>query len=202
MILIRNQAHCVILKTPYVMIPNIQQTRSRAGGLCFVAFLVLSPTTTWGQTPTTGKLTGVVVEADSHTPVVNAVVEIFPLNLRVRTDERGRYEIGDLPAGRYTVLVRMIGRVLRTEPVGLTPGAQTVLDVALEGDAVRLPAIELARNLDDIPGSVYVISGEEVTHRNPFHDVHQTLRQVSGVNVQEEEGIRIASQPRSSGDGF
>jgi Fe(3+) dicitrate transport protein len=180
------------------MIPNILQTRSRAPGLCFLAFLVLSPTTTWGQTQTNVKLTGVVVEADSRTPVVNAVVEIFPLNLRVRTDERGRYEIGDLPAGRYTVLVRMMGRVLRTEPVVLTPGAQTVLDVALEADAVRLPAIEvlrsrteLARNLDDIPGSVYVISAEEVTHRNPFHDVHQMLRQVPGVNVQEEEGFGL-----------
>ena len=188
------------------MIPNIQQTRSRAVGLCFVAFLVLSPTTISGQTPATGKITGVVVEADSRTPVVNAVVEILSLNRRVRTDERGRYEIGDLPAGRYTVLVRMIGRLLRTESVVLTPGAgagvgagaQTVLDVALESSAVRLSAIEvlrsrteMARNLDDIPGSVYVISGEEVTHRNPFHDVHQTLRQVPGVNVQEEEGFGL-----------
>ncbi len=85
--------HCVIQKTPYVMIPNIQQTRSRAVGLCLAALIVFSPTTTWGQTPATGKLTGVVVEADSRTPVVNAVVEIFSLNRRVRTDERGRYEI-------------------------------------------------------------------------------------------------------------
>ncbi len=180
------------------MIPNIQQTRSRASGLCCVAFLVLTPTTIWGQAPTTGKLAGVVVEADSRTPLASALVELFPLNIRVHTDQRGRYEIGGVPAGRYTVLVRMIGRVQWTEPVVLTPGEQTVLDVALEANAVRLPAIqvlrsrtELASNLDDIPGSVYVISGEEVTHRNPFHDVHQTLRRVPGVNVQEEEGFGL-----------
>ena len=171
---------------------------SAATGFC--AFLLMGsvPRAAAGQTTPTARLAGVVVESGSKVPLEGAFVEIVPLDIRVRTDRRGRYDVRNLPAGRYTVLVRMIGRVLRREPVVLTAGARTVLDVALEPGTVRLPAIEvlrsrteLARNLDDIPGSVHVISGEEVAHRNPFHDVHQILRQVPGVNVQEEEGFGL-----------
>ncbi len=169
-----------------------------APGLSALLVLAIVPAAVAAQSPPTARLAGVVVESDSHAPLEGAFVEILSLDIRVRTDRRGRYKVANLPAGRYTVLVRMMGRVLRTEPVVLTAGARTVLDVALEAGAVRLPAIEvlrsrteLAHDLDDIPGSVHVITGEEVVQRNPFHDVHQTLRQVPGVNVQEEEGFGL-----------
>ena len=142
-----------------------------------------------GQAPTTtAKLVGVVMEADSREPLSGAFIEVVPLDVRARTDRQGRYELSGLPAGKYTVVVRMIGRVVRRESIELRAGAETVLDVPLETGVVRLPAIEvlrsrteLGRNLDDIPGSVHVVVDEEITQRNPFHDVHQTLRRVPGA---------------------
>lgn len=189
---------------------NSRRTRHGATLLFAVSFIsagfVLGAS---GQAPpTTARLVGVVLEADSRAPLSGAFIEVVPLDVRARTDRQGRYELSGLPAGKYTVVVRMIGRVVRRESIELRAGGETVLDVALEPGVVRLPAIEvlrsrteLARNLDDIPGSVHVIVGEEITQRNPFHDVHQTLRRVPGVNIQEEEGFGLRPNIGLRGSG-
>ncbi len=165
--------------------------------LCSILFLGAATTAVCQEGPR-ARLVGVVVEAESGKPLAGAFVEVVTLDARVRTDERGRYALGRLPAGRFTVVVRMIGRILQQEIVEVRAGSETVLDVALQAGSIRLPAIEvlrsrteLARNLDDIPGSVHLVAGEEVTYQNAFHDVHKTLRRVPGVNVQEEEGYGL-----------
>ncbi len=128
---------------------NGRRTRHGATLLFALPFLTaVSVAAASGQAPpTAAKLVGVVMEADSREPLSGAFIEVVPLDVRARTDRQGRYELSGLPAGKYTVVVRMIGRVVRRESIELRAGAEKVLDVALEIGVVRLPAIEVLRRL-------------------------------------------------------
>lgn len=146
----------------------------------------------------TGQLSGVVTAAKTGEPLAGAIVNIEDLNLRTRTDAEGRFGFTGLVLGRHTLSVRMLGRLATRRPFDIGPGGSVRLDVALQANVVTLPAIEvlrmrteLAYGLDDIPGSVHVISGADLDRGNPFHDVHQALRKVPGVNLQEEEGFGL-----------
>lgn len=68
------------------------------------------------ETPVgTARIRGVVVAADSGSPVRRAVVRVSARELResrtAMTDAQGRYEIKELPAGRYNVAVSKAGFV-------------------------------------------------------------------------------------------
>ncbi len=163
-----------------------------------VAAAALSVCPAAAQDVPTGQLSGVVTAAGTGEPLAGAIVNIEDLNLRIRTDVEGRFTFTGLVIGRHTLSVRMLGRLAIRRPFDIGPGSSARLDVALQANVVTLPAIEvlrrrteLAYGLDDIPGSVHVISGADLDRGNPFHDVHQALRKVPGVNVQEEDGFGL-----------
>ncbi|MDH5642671.1 MAG: TonB-dependent receptor, partial [Gemmatimonadota bacterium] len=83
------------------------------------------------------------------------------------------------------------------------------LEILLDRSAYVLPPIEvlrsrteLARGLDDIPGSVQVIGRVESLKLNPLGDVHETLRMAPGVQVQDEEGFGLRPNIGLRGTGL
>ena len=150
------------------------------------------------QDVATGQLSGVVTAAETGEPLAGAIVNIEALELGTRTDDDGRFGFTGLVVGRHTLIVRMLGRFATRLTFDIGPGGRATLEVTLQAHAVALPAIEvlrarteLAHGLDDIPGSVHVISAAEMDRGNPFHDVHHALRKVPGVNLQEEDGFGL-----------
>jgi hypothetical protein len=79
----------------------------RALSLCVAGLLVLAPNVA-GQSAGFARITGVVVTTDeAQHPVRRAIVtlsgEPLALSLNAITDDEGRFEIADVPAGRFAI---------------------------------------------------------------------------------------------------
>ncbi len=74
-----------------------------AAALC----LVTAVGTAWGAT--TGKLVGVVIDADTKEPLPGAVVTVLGTTMGANTDLDGRFIIVNVPVATYSVQTRMMG---------------------------------------------------------------------------------------------
>jgi len=80
-------------------------SRLLAGLAVFVLFAVAVPT----ADAQTGKLTGVVTDAQSGVPLEGAQLILQGTGITALTGSNGRYFLVNVPPGTYTVLVRRIG---------------------------------------------------------------------------------------------
>ncbi|MDH5804510.1 MAG: carboxypeptidase regulatory-like domain-containing protein, partial [Gemmatimonadota bacterium] len=164
--------------------------------LC-VSLVLVNPEILNAQSDSTARLAGVVLAQETRQPLAGATIDLNPGTRTTRSDQRGMFRFEALPPGLYTLTVRMLGRTVnetQVEVVARTMG----LEILLDRSAYVLPPIEvlrsrteLARGLDDIPGSVQVIGRVESLKLNPLGDVHETLRMAPGVQVQDEEGFGL-----------
>ena len=76
------------------------------------------------------RIGGYVTGAASHAPVVDANVTLVELGLAARTDQHGRYHLGAMTAGTYTVRVET-GTTVKSVTVTVPPAAGTNYDVQL-----------------------------------------------------------------------
>jgi len=60
-------------------------------------------------TPVAIQLTGIVVSATDHAPLANATVQVQSTAYGTRTDQRGTFSLGGIPAGSITVAVSLNG---------------------------------------------------------------------------------------------
>lgn len=127
-------------------------------------------------------------------PVQGVLVEISDAAgqvWRVRTDAWGRYQIAGLGAGRYRLraLCDDFEVVEREIEVAALDSVQAdVQFVAVRSNVTSIEVIgESAETLREIPGSVYLVSKEELLHSRPM-DANEALRRVPGVNLREDSG--------------
>ena len=76
------------------------------------AFLVfVMPDTGWGRGPEVqrGQLTGIVMDHESQRPISEVVLRLLPLGLHTVSDDKGRFDFKDLPAGTYVLLAQRTG---------------------------------------------------------------------------------------------
>ncbi|MDZ7413153.1 MAG: carboxypeptidase-like regulatory domain-containing protein, partial [candidate division KSB1 bacterium] len=78
----------------------------RVGIASELGVLVLMASLTWAGT--TGKIAGVVKDADSGEPLPLANVTLKGTYLGAATDVKGRYHILSVPPGTYTLVVTMM----------------------------------------------------------------------------------------------
>jgi Fe(3+) dicitrate transport protein len=146
-----------------------------------------------------GVVHGQVTGSWSGEELAGVVVELVELRSRRLTDGRGRFAFSKVPAGTYTLRFERLGLSLteRTVVVGEGQVRSVVVELGAEAVSVQpvLVLLERTRLVGDpslarqIPGSAHVIDRNAVREsRLAFDDVGSLLRQVPGVNVQEEEG--------------
>ena len=94
------------------------------------------------ESDSTGAIAGVVVEAESGTPLPGANVRISETTTGTSTDLKGRYRIDDLAPGRYDLVFSFVGFQRKTI-TGLTvaPGETNQLDVSLAEEAAELKGV-------------------------------------------------------------
>src|SRR5207302_5351152 len=100
---------------------------------------VLSAVTLGAQQ--TGIVTGRVTEQGSGQPLVAAQVTIVGTTRGVVTQEDGTYRLTGVPAGSAQLRVLRIGYRAATQPITVTAGGTTTVDVALEPSAVSLDQV-------------------------------------------------------------
>ena len=87
---------------------------------------------TAGLAAQTGAVTGVVTDAANGHSLVEAAIDLVGTGEGRFTDAHGRYLIGNVPGGEYTVRVRMPGYGVRTMEVTVSAGSTAVADFQLE----------------------------------------------------------------------
>src|SRR5213082_3539488 len=107
-----------------------------AAGPLIAAGLVVGPVSAQQ-----GTVAGQVTDKSNQQAVAGAAVLIVGTSLQARTGREGRYSITNVPPGRYQVQVRFIGYATATQPVSVTAGQSTALDVALTPAAVPLDVV-------------------------------------------------------------
>ena len=146
------------------------------------------------------RLEGRVVAAASDAPIAGATVSVIELGRETATDEDGAFVL-QVPAGTYSVRIVAPGFPPREETVTLGTDEPRRLEVALQGRPIEVAGVTLLvdrfrligpHGIETIPGSVHYLDAEELESQNLlFEDAHRVLRQVPGVNVQEEEGYGL-----------
>jgi Fe(3+) dicitrate transport protein len=149
-----------------------------------------------------GALIGTVRAAATGDPLAEVTVTVEGAGIVSVTDRHGWYRLTGLPAGTLTVQFSLLGYAALRERVRLEVDASRTLDVALAVRAVQLRPVTVivdrtrlvgaGSRIRELPGSAHVLDRAQVEDpRHLYDDVHGMLKQIPGVNVQEEEGYGL-----------
>ena len=117
-------------------------TRFHRGGAligCLLAALLLPPAALAATVSFDAAVTGRVTDRAGQ-PVADATISVAELGRATTSDREGRFRLGALPAGRYTISARRLGYVTgaATVVVAASPiDVQIVLDASAVPDAVE-----------------------------------------------------------------
>jgi hypothetical protein len=131
-----------------------------------------------------------VVRGVGGLPLSGAQVRVVGARGTALSDERGRFALGDLPAGTQVIEVRRIGYLLAQQPVELRAGRQATQDVRLQRivtlDSIRVlaqrsryPEFEQHRRMN---GFGKFFTADEIARRASF-ETSDLFRMIPGFRV-------------------
>jgi outer membrane receptor protein involved in Fe transport len=135
---------------------------------------------------TTGTIAGTVRDAGTGEPVALANVMIPALRRGAVTDAQGHFVILNLPPGRYTVRVSLLGYVPQVhEDVDVIQDFATQLDLSIQSTVlqnVKEVVVKAERPLiqRDMTASTKFITGDEIQHQ-PLRGYQDAVAQQAGV---------------------
>ena len=128
-----------------------------------------------------------------------AVVLVQGASLNAPTDSDGRYEIRDVPAGRYAVRVSFVGYREEAKTIVVSEATPIVLDFTLQEQAQSLGDVVVSGKLNQeeenasrlsertADNIINVISSKAI-ERSPDINAANVLTRVSGINIQRTAG--------------
>ncbi len=159
--------------------------RRRLGVVTFIvacAFFVFGKS--WAGT--TGTISGTVTDSKTNEPVGLATVTIPELKRGATTDAQGHYYVTNLPAGKYSVRVALLGYVPQVrEGIEVFPDFTSKLDLVMEATVLKDVAeveVKAERPLiqKDVTGTTKFLNGEELRYQ-PLRGYQDAVAQQSGV---------------------
>lgn len=150
-----------------------------------VLIAVLFAVTPVLEAGTTGKISGIILDAESNDPLpgVNVLIEGTTLGAATNTD--GEYFILNIPPGVYTITTSFVGyQTITSEEVMVMTDRTTTLDLtmqsaALTGEEVIVTATRPAVIRDLTASSDFI--PEEVVENLPFHGIKQIMDLTPGL---------------------
>jgi len=125
-------------------------------------------TASWAVMPEQeGIITGRVTAAESGEPLVGITVSLDGTAFGTLTDTNGRYRLGPVPAGSYTLVARGIGHEQASRVVTVSTAASLEVDFALRIKALAMEEIIVAgtmvqTRLRESPVPVAVLSADQI----------------------------------------
>ncbi|MDZ7294322.1 MAG: TonB-dependent receptor [candidate division KSB1 bacterium] len=156
----------------------------RVGIASELGVLVLMASLTWAGT--TGKIAGVVKDADSGEPLPLANVTLKGTYLGAATDVKGRYHILSVPPGTYTLVVTMMGYTrVEVTNVRVSIDQTARVDISLRQAVLDLGTsvvVEASRPIiqKDLTTSIEVI-GVDRLYQAPVSQVYEAVHLQTGV---------------------
>ncbi len=109
-------------------------------GFLVLIFLLLGAQAVQAQEP--GRVTGTVVEARSEQPLPGVTVVVVGTLYAAVTDAEGRFAMGPLPPGTYTVEVNALGYRPERRDVAVAEGEEVLVAFRLQPPEVTVESIE------------------------------------------------------------
>jgi TonB-linked SusC/RagA family outer membrane protein len=135
-----------------------------------------------------GTIQGLILDQTSNRPLPGAEVHIQGTDLRMITNEQGRYLIMNVPAGTHTLRVELLGYNTVTRQFTATAGQTTTVNVTLDPTAIALRelvvtgvsggAVERAK----VPFSVSRLDADQMPVQG-VNPLSQMQGRVPGANI-------------------
>lgn len=156
--------------------------------------LLWLPSFVWAGT--TGKIAGVVQDAETGEPLPGVNITLEGTTMGAATDGAGRYVVLFVPPGTYTLRASMIGySPMRVENVRVSIDLTTEINFKLRstvlelGEAVTVIA-ERPMVVKDLTASTSVMGSEEIKAL-PVTEVHEALALTAGLVRDAGGGLHI-----------
>ena len=169
-------------------------------------FLGLMPASAPAQS--IGHLRGMVINARTQTPIPNAEISFVQVDFVAQTNDTGAFLISDIPVGRYTLLVRVVGfkPVLASDHV-ILPDTTTSLNFELEPTVTPIEGVNVLGNetVRSTPHTVDVLTSDDLPARG---EIIQALegrvpgirlvrrRGPDGIEIREDRGLQTRGRGR------
>ena len=147
----------------------------------------------------------------SGTPVSGATVTLTPedqsFERSSQTGEEGRFRFGGLIRGNFRITVVSRGYRAADRNLSLPKDGTNEVQLTLQMDPSltiyeRIMVVGDPERADELPGSAHIIGPTELKRQKQgLDDIHRMLRQIPGVNIQEEEGYGLRPNIGMRGTG-
>lgn len=199
--------YCVhhILFLPLLTLFKISLNKNSVKNIFLLLLVHISTTGLYAQT---ASITGRLTETGGENIIAGAHIFLDELKQGVVSDGKGRFVLNDIPSGTYHLEVSSLGFQKLNQRVVIVPGEDLIVRWELKEDFIEIPGIVIERTslsgghqgLQDIPGSVHYLGPAELDKFN-YGDIHRILRNIPGVNIQEEEGFGLRPNIGLRGSG-
>ena len=147
----------------------------------------------------------------SGTPVSGATVTLTPEDRSFErtsdTGEDGRFRFGELSHGSFRITAVSRGYRAARRNLTLPKDGTDEVQLTLQMDRSltvyeRIMVVGDPERADELPGSAHIIGPMELKRQKQgLDDIHRMLRQIPGVNIQEEEGYGLRPNIGMRGTG-
>lgn len=145
----------------------------------------------------TGKISGVVTDAESEEPIVGATVRVLGTDLVATTDEEGEYFIINVPSGKYNISVTHVGFELVTKKE-----VRVLLDLTTPVDfTVRQMAVQLKNEMvvyaeeptiqKDLTASKIIFTSDRLKNIPNIVTVQSVLSNYPGVLMDKNDDMHV-----------
>ncbi|MFA4906695.1 MAG: TonB-dependent receptor [archaeon] len=170
----------------------------------YVALIVLILATTAGA-GITGKISGIVRDADTKAPLPGANIIIEGTMVGTAADENGYYAILNVAPGSYTLKVTMIGfKPVLVKEVGVTMNLTTTIDVAMRTEVLDMSEVVVIAKrpvvVREVSHSQMNIEAKSIATM-PVQEVTEVIGLQAGVQGMQIRGSS-ANQTAFIVDGF
>src|SRR5216117_389080 len=152
---------------------------------------VLGAALTWTAPPPlaaqqpTGTIRGRVTDNSTQQPIAGAIIAVGNRSTQTRDD--GRFTIGGIAAGSDLLRVKMIGYVQINQPVMVTAGDTSVVDLALTAQAIGLSEVVVTgygqQRAGNITGAVTAVGDSQFNTGRVISPQMLIQNKVAGVQV-------------------
>jgi len=191
-----------------IMILQKQLTYLTAAPLLFTILLASSQL----QANVTGKVSGVVVNAETGEPVAGATVTVAATNLATKADDDGEYFIIDVPVGEFDLVVTHVGfERMAKKKVRVLADLTTPVDFEISVATVELPneVVVYAQApliQKDLTASRVIFTEERLRNLPNITSVQAIMTNYPGVVTDENNQLHVrggrAGQLSYYYDGF
>jgi len=141
----------------------------------------------WAQ----GTLTGTVIDSDQEDALIGATVYLKGTNFGAATDINGAFEMKDVDAGDYTLVLSYTGYTEMTKDITVTDGDNDLGTLMLTGNSIGIEEVNVIASIAidrKTPVAVTTIKGSEIEAKIGNQEFPEILKSTPSVYVTKTGG--------------